>query len=130
LTPTEWNLLSTSGASAISVAATSGSSVHISNISPPTDQHFTVGQKVSLEVQAAYTMASDSGAIAIAVQSADNQPITQNFEVVTRGSGTITLKAQFDVPDTKAIQVFVPLSAQGQSGTTTVDIRAYKVESP
>lgn len=110
--------------------APNGSSVRISSISPPTDQHLKVGQNVSLEVQVAYTLGVDSGTIAIAVQSANNTPITQNFDVVTRGSGTTTLKAQFVVPDTKVVQVFVPLSAQGQAGTSTVDSRAYKVEAP
>ncbi len=42
----------------------------------------------------------------------------------------LELDAEFAVPNTKAVQVFVPIQAQGQEGgTSIVDSRAYRVDA-
>jgi hypothetical protein len=109
--------------------APTGSSVQIASISPSIGEPLRVGEKVKLKVDVNYTLTGESGTLALVVQAADNSAISQNFEVVTKGSGKVTLEAEFVVPSTKAIQVFTPLSAQGQSSTSTVESRAFKVVS-
>ena len=74
-----------------------------------------------------YTLNAGSGVITLVVQSADNSTIANYSEVVTKGSGTVALKSSFAVPETNSVLVFTPLSAQGQSSTSTVDARAFKV---
>ena len=107
--------------------APSGSTV---NIEPSTSEVLKPGQKVSLKVKAAYALSADSGTLGLVVQDASNSSLTQTMNVVLRGNGNEELAVEFIVPDTKAIQVFVPLSGQGQSKTSTVFGRAYKVRAP
>jgi len=90
-----------------------------------------IGQRVSLAVDLEYTMAKDSGTLSLVVQRGESgfQPLAYATEVVQRGKETITLKVDFEVPDTKAITVFTPLANQGDSHTYIVDTRAYRVRS-
>ena len=108
-------------------AAPSGSSVRITQISPDPSVPLHVGDPVNLQVTVAYTLTAESGTLTLVIQAADNSSISNLWEVVGKGSGTITLKASFVVPETGGVVVFVPLSAQGQAATSTVDSRAYKV---
>jgi hypothetical protein len=107
--------------------APAGSSVKIVSITPSVGEVLKVGDKVALKVDVEYTMTAESGTLGLVVQAADNATITQNVEVVLKGSNKISLVADFNVPPTKAIQIFTPLSAQGQASTSTVDICSYKV---
>jgi len=104
-----------------------GSSVRIVHISPPTSSVVHVDDRLSVLVEAEYSLTADSGVVSLIIQGSDIFPIAQDTQVVTKGAGKLTLKAEVVVPDTKAIQVFTPLSAEGQGITTTVDHRAYKV---
>jgi hypothetical protein len=108
-------------------AAPSGSAIRITRVSPEISSQLNVGDRVDLEVATEYTLNAESGVITLVVQSGDNSSIANQSEVVTRGSGSVTLKSSFTVPETNAIMVFTPLSAQGQAATSTVDTRAYKV---
>jgi hypothetical protein len=110
-------------------AAPSGSTVSIVSVSPAIGTPLRTGERVKLAVGVSYHLSADSGTLALIVQAADNSAISQNFEVINRGSGQVTLEAEFQVPNTKAIQIFTPLSGQGQSATSTVDSRAFKVVS-
>ncbi|MCA6217181.1 hypothetical protein KGA65_11570 [Ideonella sp. B7] len=107
--------------------APGGSSVHIASVSPSVAEVLQAGEEVKMKVEIEYTLGADSGTLALVVQAADNSAVAQNFEVVTKGSGRAILEAEFLVPNTKAIQIFTPLSAQGQSSTSTVESRAFKV---
>jgi hypothetical protein len=109
--------------------ALSGSTVQIISISPGIGEALRAGEKVKLKVDINYALSEESGTLALVVQAADNSAIAQNFEVVTKGSGKVALEAEFIVPNTKAIQIFTPLSGQGQNSTSTVDTRAFKVVS-
>ena len=108
-------------------AAPGGSSVQIARISPDPSSPLQAGDRVNLEVSVNYTLNAGSGVITLVVQSADNSTIANYSEVVTKGSGTVALKSSFAVPETNSVLVFTPLSAQGQSSTSTVDARAFKV---
>jgi hypothetical protein len=88
-----------------------------------------VGKRVKMSVDVAYTLDAESGKITLVVQTADSAILANHVEVVAKGSGHATLEAEFVVPSTNAIQVFTPLTAQGQIATTVVDWRGFRVES-
>ena len=110
-------------------SAPTGSTVSIVSITPSISQQLRFGEKVKLNVKAAYTLTSESGTLALVVQDSNNTPLAQTINVVLKGSGTEEFAVEFTVPETKAVQVFVPLSAQDQGSTATVSSRAYKVTS-
>lgn len=107
--------------------ASSGSSVQIISVSPEVSQPLHAGEKIKMAVKVNYTLTENSGTLALVVQGADNSSISSNFEVVTKGDGSLTLESEFVVPSTKAVMIFTPLSGQGQSSTSIVDTRAFKV---
>lgn len=108
-------------------SAPSGSSVSIVELAPSPSETLVVGQKVSLKVKASYTLTAESGTLGLVVQDAGTVGIAQTMAVVAKGSGTEQLAVEFVVPETRAVQVFVPLSGQEQTSTATVSSRAYKV---
>lgn len=107
--------------------APAGSTIKIVEISPPTSHVFSVGESVDLRVKVRYVLSEESGTIALVVQAADNSSVAQDNEVIARGAEELTMQAKFIVPNTKVLQVFMPLSGQGQNATSTVDSRAFKV---
>jgi hypothetical protein len=117
------------GVGAAAPPAPGASSVTISAISPSPQKVLTVGELVKLSVDVTYSLDAESGTVRLVVQSADHATLAYYVEQVTRGSGHLTLKAEFFVPNTKAIEVFTPLGARGQARTSTADIRTFKVGS-
>uniref|UniRef100_UPI003D152E04 hypothetical protein n=1 Tax=Amphritea sp. TaxID=1872502 RepID=UPI003D152E04 len=76
-----------------------------------------------------YNLASaDTGSLTLVVQGASNETLGNEFYVVYKGAGTEILEAEIVVPESRAVQVFTPLSPQGTSSTTIVESRFYKVE--
>jgi hypothetical protein len=110
-------------------AAPPGSTVSITDVVPSVNVPLTVGQQVTLQVSVAYALATDSGTLGLIVQDGKGTPLAHTVGVVLRGGGTEKLAASFTVPDTNAIHVFTPLSAQGQARTSTVATRSYRVQS-
>jgi hypothetical protein len=108
-------------------SAPSGSFVRIVSVSPDTGTALKVGDRVKMQVEVSYALSSDGGTVSLVVQAANNASLAHNMEVIQKGSGKATLSAEFVVPDSNAVQIFTPLSAQGQTSTSTVDHRAYKV---
>ena len=104
-----------------------GSFVKIVSVSPDTKSPLKVGDKVKVQVEVSYALTVDVGRITLVVQAANNASLANHMAVVNKGNGKITLSAEFVVPDSNAVQIFTPLSAQGQTATSTVDHRAYKV---
>jgi hypothetical protein len=109
--------------------APAGSFVRIASITPDTSGPLRVGDRVVLQVLVDYNLTSDAGTVSLVVQAADNSNLANTTEVLRRGRGKIILVAQFVVPDSNGIQIFTPLSAQGQNATSTVDHRAYATTS-
>jgi hypothetical protein len=105
-----------------------GTFVTISEIDPDPKIPLRVGDRVKLHIVAGYMLEQEAGSVAVVVQAADNAGITQNMQVISRGNGKAVLDAEFTVPNTKAVQVFVPIHVPGQGGSTIVDSRAYRVE--
>jgi hypothetical protein len=86
-----------------------------------------VGDRVKVQVEVSYALTADVGHITLVVQAANNASLANHMAVLNKGNGKITLAAEFVVPDSNAVQIFTPLSAEGQTATSTVDHRAYKV---
>ncbi len=103
------------------------SSVKIVSTSPDVSVPLRVGDHVKLRIEVAYNLAADRGTLSVVVQGGDNSEVVQDTQVVTRGAGKITFETEFVVPKTKAVLVFAPLAAQGQSATSIVDMWAFKV---
>jgi hypothetical protein len=104
-----------------------GSFVKIVDVSPDPRSPLKVGDKVKVQVEVSYALTTDAGQITLVVQSANNATLANHTAVVKKGDGKLKLSASFVVPDSNAVQIFTPLSAQGQTATSTVDHRAYKV---
>ncbi len=109
--------------------AAAESSVKIVSISPDLSKPLHVGQKTTIKVDVEYVMTDDSGTITLVIQKGESggSPLANITEVVLKGKDKITLEAEIQIPDTKSILVFTPLSRQGDTGTRIVDQRAYKV---
>ncbi len=102
--------------------------VRIAKLSPDAGRPLKVGEKVNLQVELDYALTkADTGAVMVVVQTVDNQNLAQKAQAVTKGVGKATLAVDFVVPQTSALKVFTPLSEQGQTSTTTVALRTYKV---
>lgn len=110
-------------------AAPTGTSVAIISTTPGYSETLYVGDTVNLQVEVEYQLSVDSGTLSLVVQESDNSTIRVETEVLTRGRGTTTFDVEFEVPDTKTVQIFTPITAQGQTATSTVDTRAFKVEA-
>lgn len=104
-------------------------SVKILSASPKLNETLKVGATVNIKYEVKYNLASaDTGSLTLVVQGASNETLGNELYVIHKGSGTEVLEAEIVVPDTRAIQVFTPLSPQGTSSTTIVESRLYKVE--
>lgn len=104
--------------------------VRIATLTPGTDAPLRVGDKVTLRVEVAYTLTSaDTASIVLVVQRGESGqlPLANETRVVEKGSGSVTLVKELEIPDTAALLVFTPLSIQGSASTNVVDSRAYKV---
>jgi hypothetical protein len=108
-------------------AAPAGSSVKILSTIPDISAPLHVGDHVKLHVDVEYNLTADRGSLDLVVQAADNSSVAHDMEVLTKGSGKTKFETEFVVPNTKAIQVFTPLSARSQTATSTVDMWAFKV---
>jgi hypothetical protein len=110
-------------------SAPAGSFVNIVRVSPDTSTQLKTGDKVRVQVEVSYGLTTDTGTISLVIQTADNSNLGNNMEVIHKGTGKATLFAEIVVPNSNAVQIFTPLTTQGQTSTSTVDTRAYKVVS-
>src|SRR5713101_7344671 len=94
-------------------AAPTGSFVKIANISPDTSVPLRAGDQVKVQVD--YSLTSNAGTVNLVIQAADHSSLAHNMEVLQKGTGKVTLVAEFVVPHSSAVQIFTPLSAQGQT---------------
>ena len=104
-----------------------GSFVKIVSVSPDTRSPLKVGDKVKVQVEVSYGLTVDVGQITLVAQAANNATLGNRAAAVKKGEGKLTLSVEFVVPDSDAVQIYTPLSAQGQKATSTVAYRAYKV---
>ena len=115
--------------STLAAPAPAGSRVSIVGITPTTDEAFLVGQRVRLELKVAYELTAESGSLDVFIQDAEGQAFAMSRMAITRGVGNEDFALEFKVPNTKSIQVFVPLGAEGQQATTTMATREFRVSA-
>jgi uncharacterized protein (AIM24 family) len=84
------------------------------------------GQKVAFVADLEYSLAADSGQVALIVQSAEG-PLGQKFFKVSRGPGKVTLQVEIIVPTTSTIQIYTPIYHDHGGATSVVDGRVYEV---
>lgn len=103
--------------------------VRIVRTDPPVTETLKAGSAIKVQFEVEYTLASEeSGSLAMVIQTASNHVTANEFYVVQKGHGKQIMEAVIVVPETRALQVFTPLSPQSQSMTSTVDSRVYRVE--
>ena len=107
--------------------AKSGGTVKIVSISPEAYATVRVGDKVDLKVEVEYTLTKKTGMISLVVQKDDNSSLGSVTENVKEGSGRVTLKHTFTVPQTRTVIVFVPMDLEGYNKTMIVDSRTYNI---
>ncbi|MEW8070934.1 MAG: hypothetical protein AB2765_20365 [Candidatus Thiodiazotropha endolucinida] len=103
--------------------------VNITSITPSTSETLYVGQDYDIEVEAEYSFQAKEGEIGLVIQRGESghMPIAYSTQPISKGKGKITLKSNITVPETKAVQVFTPLTAQGDTSTSVVSTRSYRV---
>jgi hypothetical protein len=116
-------------------AADEGDYVKILEIQPNPSVPLEAGSNVHFEVKIEYYVKEDSATVDLVIQKGESSGgigshIGSVMEVLTHGKGVVTLDIDVKVPDTKAVQIFTPLTVSGQTGTSTVDSRFYKVIKP
>ena len=105
-------------------------SVKIVSISPDPATALRVGEKATFKVEVEYNLASaSSGTITLVIQQGESgpRPLANETQVVQKGKARLVLRKDVEVPDTSAIQVFTPLTAQGGTSTGIVETRVYRV---
>ncbi|MFA6054837.1 MAG: hypothetical protein WC769_05630 [Thermodesulfovibrionales bacterium] len=112
--------------------ADQGDYVKILEIQPNPSVLLKAGNNIHFEVKIEYYVKEDSATVGLVIQKGESSGgidpyIGSVMEVLTHGKGVVTLDIDVKVPDTKAVQVFTPLTVSGQTGTSTVDSRFYKV---
>lgn len=107
--------------------AESGGTVKIVSISPQPYATMRVGDKVELKVDVAYTLKKKIGTISLVVQKEDISSLGSVTEKVKEGSGQLTLRHTFTVPDTRTVTVFVPMDLEGYRKTEIVESRTYNI---
>jgi hypothetical protein len=111
------------------LSSAKGDQIKILEAFPKTSEKLKVGSNVAFKYKVQYNLvSSDTGTITLVVQGASNETLANALYVVEKGDGIKTLEAKIAVPDTRAVQVFTPLSPQNSLSTTIVDYRQYKVE--
>ena len=114
-----------------SIPDKSKDSVEISSITPHINKDLISGETAIFEVEVEYNLiTSDTASITLVIQRSESghRPLANETAVIKRGKGKITISTEVKIPDTKAIQLFTPLSVPGSMQTTVVDSRAYKVK--
>lgn len=111
------------------LAAPTGTSVAIISTTPAYSETLHVGGTVNLQVEVEYQLSEDCGTLSLVVQESDNSTIRVENAILSRGQGTKVFDINFEVPDTETVQIFTPIRVQGQTSTSTVDTRAFKVEA-
>ena len=110
----------------------SENSVKILEIEPDPLVPLKSGSEVHFKVKLEYTIIENSATITLLIQKGEysggiDVVVGSTTQVLTKGKGTITLEKTVTVPSTNVIQVFTPLGIPGQTSTTIVDRKFYKV---
>jgi hypothetical protein len=105
-------------------------SVKIVRITPDPSAPLYPGQKIKIEVEVEYVLNSDdNGAVTLVIQKLESggMPLANESDVVLKGSGTVVLSKDIEVPYTKGLSIFTPLTGATHTTTSVVATQLYKV---
>jgi hypothetical protein len=108
---------------------TSGSSVEIDRVQPPTTMRLAPGSRVTFLVNVNYTVAAEEGAVSLIIQRAEPQfgSLTRQDKFLSKGSGNVSFIAEVEIPQTRRIDVIVAMYHRDRGSTTVTDMRTYEV---
>ena len=85
-------------------------------------ENLKIGTVVTIESEVEYVLnSSETGSITLVVQGASGESIANEYFTIKKGSSSIHISAEFTVPDTRAIQIYTPLTSQGKNETNIVE---------
>jgi hypothetical protein len=99
----------------------------ITAIDPSPTLTLRIGDVVLFRADVAYNVNVETATVSIYVQAEDSTYMSQSSRAVGFGSGTVVLEAEYKIPNTHTVQVFVPLHLPGGGSSVVVDHRAYLV---
>ena len=105
--------------------------IAIRSISPPTSVQLKPGTIVRITVEFSYSHAVSEARADLVIQepAPSYGPIQRTSVKLSQPMGMARLSAEFVVPKTRTITVFLPLYTDLRQGTSTVDSRVYEVEA-
>jgi len=109
------------------VTAATERSVRIASISPDPDKPLRAGSTVKLAVAVEYAVPSPGGIVGMVIQDSNNAPVKSNLREVPSGSGQMNSEIEFVVPNTKHIDVHVPLYVKGENKSSQVAVKKYLI---
>ena len=104
-------------------------SVRIASISPDSDQPLKAGSTVKLAIAVEYAVPSPGGIVGVVIQDSNNAPVKSNLREVPSGSGKVNSDIEFVVPNTKHVDVHVPLYVKGESKSSQVAVKKFLITS-
>lgn len=102
-------------------------SVRIASINPDPDKPLRAGSTVKLAIAVEYAVPSPGGIVGMVIQDSNNAPVKSNLREVPSGSGKVNSEIEFVVPNTKHIDVHVPLYVKGENKSTQVAVKKYLI---
>ncbi len=109
------------------VVAATDRSVRITAIDPDSDKPLLAGSKVKLAIAVEYTVPEPGGIVGVVVQDSSNAPIKSNLREVPSGSGKMNADIEFIVPNSKHIDVHVPLYVKGEKKSSQVAVKKFLI---
>jgi hypothetical protein len=112
-----------------SVTVATERSVRIASIHPDPDKPLRAGSTVKLAIAVEYAVPSPGGIVGVVIQDSNNAPVKSNLREVPSGSGKVNSEIEFVVPNTKHIDVHVPLYVKGESKSSEVAVKKFLITS-
>lgn len=114
------------------IYASSESYVKILEIEPDPSVPLKIGSEIHFKAKVEYKVKEDSAIVNLLIQKGKYSGSLDTIvgsvqEVLTQGKGSVILGKTVKIPNTKALQVFTPLLIPGQTQTSIVDMKFYKV---
>jgi len=101
--------------------------VAIRSIDPSPRHALRVGDTVRFRTEVTYNVNVETATVSMVVQAEESLATSQASRTVGFGNGSVVLEAEYTVPKTHSVQVFVPLHVPGSGSSVVIDHRAYRV---
>ena len=84
---------------------------------------------MKLAIAVEYAVPSPGGIVGMVIQDSNNAPVKSNLREVPSGSGKMNSEIEFIVPNTKHIDVHVPIYVKGESKSSKVAVQKFLITS-